>query len=135
MLNQRGLADARIFASGNLDEFKINEILAQGAPVDNFGVGTHMGTSSDAPYLDVIYKLSEVTDDSGRFLPTMKLSKGKVTYPGRKQVFRLEDKKGKFLKDILGLEKEKIKGQFALKVAKENKNAAELKKKNTKKKK
>jgi nicotinate phosphoribosyltransferase len=74
-----------------------------------------MGTSIDAPSLDVIYKISEVTDDDGNFFPTMKLSKGKVTYPGRKQVFRVQDKKGRCIKDILGLEKEKIRGLPLLK--------------------
>jgi nicotinate phosphoribosyltransferase len=110
-LDRAGLKFVKIFASGNLDEFKIRKILAKGACVDNFGVGTHMGTSIDAPALDVIYKISEVTDEEGRFLPTMKLSKAKVTYPGRKQVFRLQDKKGRFIKDVLALEKEKIKGR------------------------
>ena len=110
-LDRAGLVYVKIFASGNLDEFKIKEILAKGACVDNFGVGTHMGTSIDAPALDVIYKITEVTDEEGRFLPTMKLSKGKVTYPGRKQVFRAQDRKGKFIKDILGLEKEKVEGK------------------------
>ena len=110
MLDKAGLDYVKILASGNLDEFKIKSILSRGAKVDSFGVGTNMGTSSDAPSLDVIYKISEVTDENGKFLPTMKLSKAKVTYPGRKQVYRIPDKKGLFLKDILGLEKEKIKG-------------------------
>lgn len=117
MLDKAGLNYARIFASGNLDEFKIRDLLKRGARVDSFGVGTNMGTSIDAPSLDVIYKISEVTDEFGRFLPTMKLSKGKVTYPGRKQVFRVQDKKGRFIKDILGLEKEKIRGRPLLKKA------------------
>jgi nicotinate phosphoribosyltransferase len=86
-------------------------MLKQKACIDSFGVGTNMGASVDAPFLDVIYKISEVTDDNGKFLPTMKLSKGKVTYPGRKQVFRIKDKQGRFIKDILGLEKERIKGK------------------------
>jgi len=111
MLDKAGLDYVKIFASGNLDEFRIKELLNRGALVDNFGVGTNMGTSFDAPALDVIYKISEITDENGDFLPTMKLSKGKVTYPGRKQVFRIQDKKGKFIKDILGLEKERIKGK------------------------
>ena len=111
MLDKAGLNYVKIFASGNLDEFKIKDLLHKGACVDSFGVGTNMGTSIDAPCLDVIYKISEVTDEDGNFLPTMKLSKGKVTYPGRKQVFRIKDRKGKFVKDILGLEKEKIKGK------------------------
>jgi nicotinate phosphoribosyltransferase len=58
-----------------------------------------------------------VTNDDGKFLPTMKLSRGKVTYPGRKQVFRVQNKRGKFIKDILGLEAEKIKGEPLLKKA------------------
>jgi len=111
MLDKAGLNYVKIFASGNLDEFKIKEILSRGGCVDNFGVGTNMGTSIDAPSLDVIYKISEVTDDNGAFLPTMKLSKGKVTYPGRKQVFRVQDKGRRFTKDILGLEKETARGR------------------------
>lgn len=110
MLNEADLNYVKIFASGNLDEFKIKDLLNKGACVDSFGVGTNMGTSIDAPALDVIYKISEVTNEKGRFLPTMKLSKGKVTYPGRKQVFRIKDKNGRFIKDILGLEEENIKG-------------------------
>jgi nicotinate phosphoribosyltransferase len=111
MLNRAGLKFVKILASGNLDEFKIKDLLKKGARLDCFGVGTNMGTSIDAPCLDVIYKISEITDEDGKFLPTMKLSKGKVTYPGRKQVFRIQDKKRRFLKDVLGLEKEKIRGR------------------------
>ena len=70
-----------------------------------------MGTSSDAPCLDVIYKLCEVSDANKNFLPTMKLSKGKVTFPGRKQVYRFRDKQGRFIKDILVLEREQLKGE------------------------
>lgn len=110
-LDSAGLNYVQIFASGNLDEFKIKSLLDRGAEVDSFGVGTNMGTSIDAPSLDVIYKISEVTDEDGNFLPTMKLSQGKVTYPGRKQVFRIQDKDGRFIKDILGLEREKINGK------------------------
>jgi nicotinate phosphoribosyltransferase len=110
MLDKAGLNQVKIFASGNLDEFKIKKIIDRGSCVDNFGVGTHMGTSLDAPSLDVIYKISEATDEDGKFLPTMKLSQGKVTYPGRKQVFRVRDKSGRFIRDVLGLEKEKING-------------------------
>jgi len=111
MLDKAGLNYVKIFASGNLDEFKIKKIIERGSCVDNFGVGTNMGTSIDAPSLDVIYKISEVTDDNGAFLPTMKLSKGKVTYPGRKQIFRVQDRRGRFIKDILGLEKETARGK------------------------
>lgn len=111
MLDKAGLNYVNIFASGNLDEFKIKALLTRNAPIDSFGVGTNMGASIDAPSIDVIYKISEVTDETGKFLPTMKLSRGKVTYPGRKQVFRIQDKRGRFIKDVLGLEKEKIRGR------------------------
>lgn len=110
-LDGAGLEYVKIFASGNLDEFRIKELLDKGALVDNFGVGTNMGTSFDAPSLDVIYKISEITDENGDFLPTMKLSKGKVTYPGRKQVFRVRDERGRFLRDVVALEKEKVRGK------------------------
>jgi len=110
-LNRAGLSYVRIFASGNLDEYKIHELIACKAPIDSFGVGTQMGVSADAPYCDVIYKLSEITDSTGKFLPTMKLSTGKVTYPGRKQVFRVVDKKGMYKKDMLGLQGERVAGE------------------------
>ena len=110
-LDAAGLRYVKIVASGNLDEFKIAELINRKAQVDSFGVGTNMGTSSDAPCLDVIYKLCEVSDANKNFLPTMKLSKGKVTFPGRKQVYRFRDKQGRFIKDILVLEREQLKGE------------------------
>ena len=110
-LNKAGLDYVSVLASGNLDEFRIKELLDRGALIDIFGVGTNMGTSFDAPSLDVIYKISEVTDESGDFLPTMKLSTDKITYPGRKQVFRIQGKGGRFIKDTLSLERERIKGK------------------------
>lgn len=111
LLDKAGLPYVKIFASGNLDEYAIKKLLAQGAPIDSFGVGTKMGVSADAPYCDVIYKLSEITDINGGFLPTMKLSRGKTTYPGRKQIYRFFDAKGFYAKDILGLEDEGVGGQ------------------------
>jgi nicotinate phosphoribosyltransferase len=62
----------------------------------------------------VIYKISEITDEDGKFLPTMKLSHGKVTFPGRKQVFRVRDARGRFVRDVLGLESETRAGQRLL---------------------
>ncbi|MDD5432330.1 MAG: nicotinate phosphoribosyltransferase [Candidatus Omnitrophica bacterium] len=114
-LNQAGLGDVKIYASGDLDEFKIKVLLSKGACIDSFGVGTNMGASTDAPVLDVVYKLSEVTDEFGKFQPKMKISKGKATYPGRKQVYRIKDKRGRFVKDIIGLWDEAIKGKPLLK--------------------
>lgn len=83
LLDQAGLSTVRIIASGGLDELSIDELVRAGAPFEAFGVGTRMGVSADHPYLDTAYKL--VCYD-GR--PVMKLSSGKVTAPGRKQVFR-----------------------------------------------
>src|SRR5664279_5246138 len=86
ILDRAGLAQARVFASGGLDEYAIARLVAAGAPIDAFGVGTKMGVSADAPYLDSAYKLVAY---AGR--PVMKLSPGKVTEPGAKQVYRGPD--------------------------------------------
>lgn len=110
-LDEAGFKSVRIFASGNLDEYKIEKLLKRGAMVDDFGVGTKMGTSEDIPHSDVIYKIVQLGNKAGRFLPTMKLSQGKVTYPGKKQIFRFRDNKGLFTKDVVGLEGEKIGGE------------------------
>jgi nicotinate phosphoribosyltransferase len=86
LLDEAGLADARIFASGGLDELEVEKLVADGAPVDAFGIGTQMGVSADAPFVDSVYKL---TDIDGR--PVVKLSEGKATAPGRKQAWRGPD--------------------------------------------
>lgn len=111
ILDKNKLNYVKIFASGNLDEYKIKELLDKKACIDDFGVGTNMGVSSDSPFTDVIYKISEISNNQGEFLPTMKLSKGKVTYPGRKQVYRVKDKDGFYKEDILCLEGEKIEAE------------------------
>jgi len=85
MLDDAGLKDVTIFASGNMDEYSITELVKEGAPITGFGVGTHMGVSADAPYLDMVYKLVSYAG-RGR----LKTSPGKGTLPGRKQVFRME---------------------------------------------
>jgi nicotinate phosphoribosyltransferase len=82
-LDAAGLPGARIFASGSLDEYAIAGLVARGAPIDAYGVGTKMGVSADAPYLDSAYKLAEF---DGRAV--MKLSEGKATLPGAKQIHR-----------------------------------------------
>ena len=83
MLNEAGLTNVKIFASSGIDEYAIEELLRTGAPIDGFGVGTHMGTSADSPFLDAAYKLVEYAGS-----PRMKLSTGKALLPGRKQIFR-----------------------------------------------
>jgi nicotinate phosphoribosyltransferase len=111
LLDKKGLRYVRIFASGDLDEFKVAELLKNDAKIDSFGVGTKMGTSADKPYVDVIYKLCETMNEKGSFSPIMKLSEGKVTLPGRKQVYRFKDKNGDFEKDVIALTDEKVDGE------------------------
>jgi nicotinate phosphoribosyltransferase len=83
LLDQAGLTGARIIASGGLDEYAIADLVTVCAPIDAYGVGTKMGVSADAPYLDSAYKL--VAYGNRR---VMKLSPEKITLPGAKQVFR-----------------------------------------------
>ncbi len=90
ILDDAGLRDAKIMASGDLDESKIRDIVAAGAPVDAFGVGTELATSGDAPSMGTVYKLVEV-DICGIKRFTAKISQDKQTLPGAKQVFRLAD--------------------------------------------
>lgn len=83
ILDEGGLPNVHIFASGSLDEYGIAELLREGAPIDGFGVGTKLGTIADQPYLDSAYKLVDYAGQ-GR----MKLAEHKVNVPGRKQVYR-----------------------------------------------
>ena len=99
ILDQGGLADVTIFASGGLDEDIVRDIIKAGAPIDGFGVGTSLTTSSDVPALDCVYKLQEYAG-----LARRKRSAGKVTWPGRKQVWRHYDAHGKMAGDVLSLE-------------------------------
>jgi nicotinate phosphoribosyltransferase len=87
ILDRHGLQDARILASGDLNEYKVEELVRQGAPIDVFGVGTELTTSRDVPALVVVYKLVEIEDDRGVEYKT-KFSEKKAHWPGRKQVFR-----------------------------------------------
>ena len=95
MLDAAGLSSVRIFASGNLEERSIAALVERGAPIDAFGVGTEMAVSSDAPRLDIVYKLVSYAG-----VDRVKLSPGKHVYPGRKQVFR-EEADGAALRDVL----------------------------------
>jgi nicotinate phosphoribosyltransferase len=104
-LDRAGWKDVQIFASGDLDEYKIAELLADGAAIDAFGVGTALGTPGDAPHMNLIYKLVEVERD-GKVLQAAKFSHAKVTYPGRKQVFRYSSAAGEFREDKIALESE-----------------------------
>jgi nicotinate phosphoribosyltransferase len=91
-----GLPDVGIFASGGLDEYSIVSLVASGAPIDGFGVGTSLTVSTDHPAFDCAYKLQEYAG-----LPRRKHSPGKATWPGRKQVFRSYGADGRMSDDVL----------------------------------
>jgi nicotinate phosphoribosyltransferase len=99
ILDEAGHRDAIIFASGNLDEERVGALVAAGAPIDSFGIGTSLTTSADAPYLDAVYKLEEY---GGK--PRRKRSTAKATWPGRKQVWRSLDGVGRFARDVVTAE-------------------------------
>src|SRR5574341_1550594 len=96
ILDEGGLEQAQILASGNLDEYRVQALVAGEAPIDSFAVGTAMTTSADAPSLDCAYKLQEY---AGR--PCRKRSEGKATWPGRKQVYRHRTSMGQLAYDVV----------------------------------
>jgi len=109
MLDEAGLQRVKIFASSGLDEYKIQELMSSGAPIDVFGVGTKLAVIADAPELDIAYKLVEY-GGKGR----LKLSTKKLLYPGRKQVFRQIDN-GRMVGDVIGRFDEPLAGEPLLK--------------------
>jgi len=107
IFDAEGLTDVKIIGSGGLDEFDLERLAA--APFDSYGVGTRMGVSADAPWADIAYKLVEYQNR-----PVLKLSTGKASYPGKKQVFRQTGANGKADKDIIGLRSENLPGEILL---------------------
>ena len=108
-LDRAGWKDVNIFASGDLDEYKIAASLAKGAAINAFGVGTALATPGDAPHLNLIYKLVEV-ERGGKVREAAKFSQAKITYPGRKQVFRYATPRGEYSGDKIALEDEAANG-------------------------
>ncbi len=106
ILNVGGLSQVQILASGNLDEYRLRDLIEVGAPIDSFAVGTAMTTSSDAPSLDCAYKLQEY---GGR--PCRKRSEGKATWPGRKQVYRYHGHDGHLDHDIVTTHDDQLPGE------------------------
>jgi nicotinate phosphoribosyltransferase len=96
MLDDAGFTDVKIMASGGLDEYKIAELVASGAPIDGFGVGTAIGSSKDESALELAFKLTEYAG-----LPRMKNSPGKQSFPGRKQIYRQTGTDGLVVQDIV----------------------------------
>jgi len=106
ILDDGGLTDVTIFASGGIDETTIANIIRSGAPIDGFGIGSSLTTSSDAPGLDCVYKLEEYAG-----LPRRKRSAGKATWPGRKQVWRRFEPDGRMAADVLSVEDDAQQGE------------------------
>jgi nicotinate phosphoribosyltransferase len=106
ILDQGGLSHVSIFASGGLDEDYVTDLIESGAPIDGFGIGTSLTTSSDAPALDCAYKLQEY---AGK--PRRKRSAGKATWPGRKQVWRRYGADGRMAGDTLSIESDAHPGE------------------------
>lgn len=114
MLDRAGLSRVRIFVSGGLDEYAIEKLLDAEAPIDGFGVGTKMVVSSDAPDLDMVYKLVEYNGE-----PRTKLSSGKEIYPGKKQIFRMEEN-GRMVRDTIGRHDEDLEGRRLIRPVMQN---------------
>ena len=103
IFDEAGFADVKIVGSGGLDEFDLAAFSEANIPFDSYGVGTKMGVSADAPWFDIAYKLVEYHQR-----PVLKLSTGKVSWPGRKQVFRTRDRHEQLQKDIIALRDENV---------------------------
>ena len=101
MLDEAGLGEVGIVISGELDEFAIDELVRADAPINGYGVGTKIASSADAPWTDSVYKLVEYAG-----APVMKLSTGKETLPGPKQVYRRFDDAGMYRGDTIALASE-----------------------------
>jgi nicotinate phosphoribosyltransferase len=109
ILDAEGFPAMKIFASSSVDEYLMAQAAAAKAPIDGYGVGTHLTTSSDAPYLDCAYKLQEY---AGK--PRRKHSAGKVTWPGRKQVYRRLTTAGRVEADTVTIEGDRQTGEALL---------------------
>lgn len=114
LLDAAGLSETQIVVSGDMNEIRIRELLGAGAPVDSFGVGTELVTSLDAPSLGGVYKLVELETAEGQRRHTLKLSPQKVSYPGRKQIWRSRNVQGELDCDTLSLSHEAGNGEALL---------------------
>jgi len=109
ILDDAGLEDMKIYASSGFDEFKIADTVTKGANIDAFGVGTNLGVSADAPFVDIIYKMVRYQGRDVR-----KFSPGKITLAGEKQVYRVMDESGVYQQDYIGLRNETVQGSVPM---------------------
>lgn len=105
ILDEAGLGEVKILGSGGLDEYDLGDFSLAQVPFDSYGVGTKMGTSADAPWADMSYKLVEYAER-----PVQKLSTGKISWPAKKQVYRRLDAEGHLGSDVIGLRADNIAG-------------------------
>ena len=117
MLDEAGLTQTKIVISNSLDEYTIESLLQQGAPIDNFGVGENMITSKSTPVFGGVYKLVAI-EENGEIVPKIKISDNieKITNPHFKKIYRLFDKSnGKFITDVLAVyDEEMLVGEYTL---------------------
>lgn len=103
ILDENGCKKVLIVASSDLNEYKIKKILESNAPIDAFGVGTELATSRDDPSIAGVYKLIEYNNK-----PKIKISEEKLTYPGKKQIYRIYNEQGEFKEDVIMLDDESL---------------------------
>ena len=119
LLDDAGMPDARIVASGDLDESRITTLVAAGAPIDVWGVGTDLGTSRDSPAVGGVFKLVADRPEASAWRPVAKRSEAKATLPGPKQVFR-RTRNGTMVEDVLAVADESLEGRPLLSTAMRN---------------
>ncbi len=119
MLDEAGFENAKICASGDIDETVLMSLTAQGAKIDTYGIGTKLITSMDCPSLGGVYKMSAIEDENGNLVPKLKMSDtpGKITNPGFKKIVRIYDKhSNKALADLICLYEENFEGLNELEI-------------------
>lgn len=110
ILDYAGMTSTKIFASGDLNEHRIADLISRGAHIDSFGVGTELATSYDSPALSGVYKLAAL-EENGQMSMRIKLSHDKETYPGAKQVWRFTDETSGYVRDLIALADEGLPDQ------------------------
>lgn len=113
LLDKADFKDVKILVASNLNEWRIKKLIDKKTPCDAIMAITELVTSYDDPKLEIVYKMAELREGN-KVRQTMKLAKNKISLPGRKQIYRIE-KNNKFVKDIIGLDNEKIIGEKLLK--------------------
>ncbi len=107
-LNQAGFSEIKIQAFSNLDEYKIENLIESGAPIDYFIGSTEPANITDNPKFEAVYKMAELRHSDGTIEQKAKLAEGKQSLPGQKQVFRVYNKDGQMVEDVIGLENEQL---------------------------